>query len=259
MLRKLFCLLTLVIFASNTCAGKDNNINLYDSIVQKGNFTVGMSFDSKPFGFKSSDGQAKGLEADLAREIAERLLGSKNKVIFKNVNSQDRIKATTSGNVDMVISTMTITPKRKKLVDFSVPYFIAGQAICVKKDSKINSLEDLVNKKIIVEIGTTGEQNIKRFAPNSLIQGYASNSEAMTAFKNGHGAALTTDDALLQSFVSANPDYMILPIKLTKEPYGIAFKKSKTTTSLRYKINDIIKDMANTGAIDRIRENWGIY
>lgn len=257
MIKKILLLLILVIFVVSGCAEKSGKDNLYKSIIQKDKIIVGISFDSKPFGFKDADGQVKGMEADLAREIADRILGSGKKVIFKNVSSQDRLKAVMSGDVDMVISTMTITPQRKKLVDFSVPYFEAGQVICAKKDSKIDTLDDLINKKVIVILGTTGEQNIKRFAPNALIRGYINNSDAINAFKTGSDDAITTDDSLLQGLAMENGDYIILPNKLTKEPYGIAFKKSRGA-HLRRNIDDTIKEIKLDGTLENIKSKWSI-
>jgi aspartate/glutamate/glutamine transport system substrate-binding protein len=258
MFKRIFWLLILIVFISSGCTMKKNNADLYKSVIKNDKIIVGISFDSKPFGFKDSDGKIKGLEADLAREIANRILGSEKKIVFKNIIPQERINAVKSGDVDMVISTMTITPQRKKLVDFSVPYFISGQVICVKKGSKIDSRYDLMNKKIIVILETTGEKNIKRFAPNALIQGYADNLEAINAFKNGSVDAITTDDALLEELAMENKDYIILPEKLTKEPYGIAFKKSKNTKSFKQIINEIIKDIKSDGTLQNIKYKWGI-
>lgn len=259
MSKKLLLLLMLIVFIFCGCVQKSSKYDLYEYIVKNGKIIVGISFDSKPFGFKDKDGQIKGIEADLAREIAQRILGDKNKVIFRNVASQDRINALKSGYVDMVISTMTITPQRKRLVNFSDPYFIAGQAIAVRKDSKINSHYDLINKRVIVELGTTGERNIKRFIPNALIQGYDNNSEAIEAFKNNsYIDAITTDDSLLQGLVMENSNYMILPQRLTQEPYGIAFKKSQLTQSLRNKINEIIHEIKIDGTLQQIKDKWGI-
>lgn len=258
MFKKVLWFLILIVFVVSGCSKQNNQKDLYKSILQKDKMVVGISFDSKPFGFKDSDGQIKGLEADLAREIADRILGSKDKVVFKNVTSQDRIKALTSGDVDMVISTMTITPERKRAIAFSAPYFVAGQVISVKKDSKIDSLDDLLNKRVIVILGTTGEKNIKRFAPNALIQGYINNSDAISAFKNGDGDAITTDDALLQGMVMENDNYMILPKKLTKEPYGIAFRKSIHTNFFRKVVNEILSEIRFNGVLDNIKDKWGI-
>lgn len=254
MFKKIFLLLIIFIFVANICDAK--NHNLYKSVVKNGKIVVGISFESKPFGYMDTDGQVKGFEADLAREIAQRLLGDSSKVEFKDVKSQDRIGAVDSGAVDMVISTMTITPSRRRQVDFSIPYFVAGQAICVKKDDKIDSIYDLINKKVIVIIGTTGEKNIKRFAPNVFIQGYNDNSEAIDAFIKGEADAITTDDALLQGLVAADGKYKLLPMRLTREPYGIAFKKSRHTKLLRQKVNEIIQDMKSDGTLQAIKDKW---
>ncbi len=258
MFKKVFWLLLLIILVISGCI-KNNKNDLYKSILQKDKLIVGVSFVSKPFAFKDSDGQMKGIEVDLAKEIAERMLGDENKVVFKNVTPQDRMKAVTSGNVDIVISTMTITPERNKLVNFSDPYFVAGQVICVRKDSKIETIDDLINKKVIVILGTTGEQNIRRFAPNALIRGYIDNSEAINAFKSGSSDAITTDDSLLQGFVMDNNSYIILPNKLTEEPYGIAFEKSQQATIFKKNLNKIINEIRLDGTFDMIKDKWGVY
>jgi len=260
MLKRIFLLLILIGFTSSCYAyAKENTrTDLYKSIIKRDKMIVGISFESKPFGFKGTDGKVKGLEVDLAREIAKRLLGNENKVTFKNVTTQDRIKEAKLGDVDMVISTITITPQRNKIVDFSVPYFIAGQVICVRKDSKIESVDDLLNKKVIVELGTTGEKNIKHFAPNALIQGYDNNSDAINAFKDGVGDAITTDDSLLRGLVMDNSNYTILPKRLTKEPYGIAFQKSKQTKLFKKNVNKIIKEMSLDGTLATIKNKWDI-
>ncbi len=251
-------ILITLIFALSGCSNIKSKSDLYQDIIQKDKMIVGISFDSKPFGFKDSDGQIKGMEVDLAKEIANRILGSSNKIIFKDITPQDRIKAAITEDVDMVISTMTITSERKRFVNFSKPYFVAGQVICVKKDSKIESIYDLINKKVIVILGTTGEKNIRRFVPNALIQGYINNSDAINAFKENYADAITTDDSLLQGLVMDNNNYKMLPERLTKEPYGIAFKKSMKTNSLKNNVNRIISEIQYDGTLRNIKNKWKI-
>lgn len=256
MLKKIFILLILIVFISVGCSKTENKNNLYKSILKRDKIIVGISLDSKPFGFIDSDGQVQGLEADLAREIAQEILGDRNKVVFKSITPQNRVNAAISGDVDMVISTMTINNQRKKSVDFSIPYFTTGQVICVRKGSKIDSPDDLMNKKVIVILGTTGEKNIQRLIPNVLVEGYTDNSEAIKAFKSGSGDAITTDGALLQGFIMENNDYILLPKTLTKEPYGIAFKKSRWTNSLKAGVDKIINEMKNNGTLESIKNKW---
>jgi len=154
-LKKIVLLLVLIVFISTGCGVKEPSNDIYQSIIKKDKVTIGISFDSKPFGYVDSDGVVKGVDADIAKEISKRILGSEKKVEFKQVTPQTRIQAVTTGAVDMVIASMTITPQRLEVIDFSDPYFIAGQAICVKKDSDINSYHDLNNRNVVVILGKT--------------------------------------------------------------------------------------------------------
>lgn len=258
-MKKTFLILTIIFCtAIFGCSVKNQENDLYNKIIKRDKLIVGISLDSMPFGFRGKNGEVSGMEADLAREIAKRLLGDKNKVEFKEVSAQDRINIVQSGEADIVISTMTITPQRRKIINFSDPYFIAGQAICVKKDSKIDSHYDLNNKRIIVILGTTGEKNIKQFAPNALIQGYDDNLEAIEAFKSGKDDAITTDDSLLQGLAIENKDYYILPERLTQEPYGIAFQKNSRSKTFQKKLNEIINQIKIDSTLETIKDRWGI-
>ena len=225
--KKIILLLILVVFISCGCIKRENQNDLYQSILKRGIIIVGTSFDSKPFGFRDSNGNIKGIEPDLAREIAKRIFGSEKKVVFKHISPRDRIQSVDSGDVDMIISTMTITPQRKKVIEFSDPYFVAGQAICVKKTSNIDSYHDLANKNVIVILGTTGESNLRNLTPNAIIQGYINNADAFNAFRNHENDAISTDDSILLGLVMENNNYKLLPERLSKEPYGVALKKSK--------------------------------
>jgi len=256
---RLFVFLVLIVCAVCGCANKNKEPNLYQAIIQKDKLVVGTSFDSRPFSFKDKDGVIKGVEPDLAREIAARMLGNPDKVEFVDVAPRNRIQAIKSGDVDVVISTMTITSRRKKFVNFSIPYYEASQVICVKKDRKINEPEDLLNKRVIVILGTTGEDNIRQFAPNALIWGFEHSTEAIDAFKNTSADAITTDDSLLLGLVMGNSNYFILPIRLTKEPYGIAYKKSGKTKLFSDNLNKIIQEIISDGTLDSIKEKWHIY
>lgn len=259
MLKKIILLLTLTLFVTSGCTKQSPKADLYQTILKKNELSVGVSYDSKPFSFKDSDGKIKGIEPDLAREIARRILGSDKKVLFKPVAPRDRMNAVTSGDVDMVMAEMTITPQRKKVVNFSNPYFVAGQAICVKTKSDIDSYLDLNNKNVIVILGTTGEINMRKLAPNALIQGYINNSEAFSAFKQSDNDAITTDDALLYGLTMGNKNYKILPDRLSQEPYGIAFKKSKEAKSFKINLNKILNDIDVDGTLDDIKEKWGVF
>lgn len=258
MIKKLSLFLLFCVLFLTGCTNAEKNRDTYQSIIERDKLIVGVVYDAKPFGFLDKDSELKGVDIDVAKEIAKRLLGDEDKIEFKQVSSATRIQSITTGEVDMVVATMTITPQRKLIVDFSDPYYIAGQAIVVPNSSKINSVSDLNDKSVIVVLGTTGEKNLRYFAPGAILQGYKNYSSAFNAFKKNNAEALTTDDTIIMGFLMDNQGYKILPKRLTQEPYGVAFKNSDDSKILKTKVNRIISDMKSDGTIKKIEKKWGL-
>lgn len=253
-----FILCILITGCLSACVKQKQKEDLLRVIEQRGKLIAGVKYDTKPFGFSDTDQQIKGFDIDLIREIAGRLLGDKNAVEFRQVTSSNRIFSLTSGTVDLVAATMTITDKRQRIIDFSRPYYIAGQAIMVKKDSPIKHVNNLAGKNVIVVLGSTSEINIKQFVPNVKILGFRTYTDAFNALKSGRGDALTTDDTIIYGFMSESPDFKILSSRLTKEPYGLGFKKGPETIRLQDKIDSILAQMANDGTLTRLRKKWTV-
>ncbi|MFA6988663.1 MAG: transporter substrate-binding domain-containing protein [Candidatus Gastranaerophilaceae bacterium] len=246
-------ILTTAVFTG--CA-KYQQKSLLDEVKKQEKIIVGVKFESKPFGFIDKDQKLKGFDIDLSKEIAKRILGDENAVEFKQVTSSTRILLLSSGAVNMIAATMTITPKRQEIIDFSVPYYVAGQAIMVPTNSNIKSVKDLNNKKVIVILGSTSEQNIRTLAPQAQLKGFRSYTEAFSALKAHRGDCLTTDDTIIYGFLLDNPDFKMLEGRYSKEPYGLGFKKSKETTTFQDAVNSAIEQMREDGTLKKIAKKW---
>lgn len=248
---------TILLFTG--CTQNNKNNDALDKILQRGKIIVGVKFDTKPFGYINENKQLTGFDIDLAKEISKSIFGEENKVEFKQVTPSNRILALDSGKIDMVIATMSITPQREQIVDFSIPYYMAGQAILVPKFSKITSLSDLNNKKAIVVFGSTAEKNLRLIAPEANIIGFKTYTSAYKALKEGKADAITSDDTILMGFAMNDSSVKLLPQRFTKEPYAIGFKKSETTDRLKKKINFILNEMYSSGELTRLKEKWLKY
>ena len=156
----------------------------------------------------------------------------------------------------MVIATMTITSQRKEVIDFSIPYDLAGQALLVRSNSQISSLSDLAGLNVGVVFGTTAEKNMMSLAPTANIIGFRNYRTAYEALKAGKIDALTSDDTILSRFVYEDSNVKLLPKRYTKEPYGIAIRKGKTTKRLKDNLDFAIKDMQRKNTILRLRRKW---
>lgn len=251
----LFVISILFIIGITGCAQKQEQ-DFFTKVKERGKLIVGVRYDAKPFGFIDQDEQVKGFDIDLCREIAYRLLGSRDAIEFKQVTSSNRIFSITSGSVDFVAATMSITPKREQIIDFSNPYYIAGQAVMVPKNGKIENINDLAGKKIIVSLGATSEMNIRRLFPTAEILGFRTYTDAFSALRTGRGDAMTTDDTIIYGFLLENPEFTMLKERLTREPYGLGFKKGRETYVLRETINNILKSMTEDGTMRIFEEKW---
>ena len=136
------------------------------TITQRDRLIVGIRNDAPPFGFKDKNGFTVGYDADLARLIAKGILGDEKKVEFVPVTASNRIMKLNSGEVDCLIATMSITTQRQQFLNFSTPYYMAGQAILVRSSSKATSLRDFTGKKLIIVFGSTSEKNLRNRLQN---------------------------------------------------------------------------------------------
>lgn len=232
--------------------------DLYTEILQRGTLRVGINTDSKPFGFYDKNWEIQGYDADLARYIAQYILKSPNAVEFFPVTPANRMLKVSTGELDMVIATVTITPQREEIIDFSIPYDYAGQALLVRANSRITSIADLAGQNVGVVFGTTAEKNMLSLAPEATVIGFRNYHVAYEALKNGKIDALTSDDTILSAFAFEDKSVKLLPKRYSREPYGIALRQGKSTQRLRENINFAITDMKKRNKIIRLRKKWGL-
>lgn len=224
---------------------------------QTDSITWGVKADTKLFGLMDvKDSKIKGFDVDIAQALTKKMLGKKAKANFVQVSSQTRIPLLKNGNIDAVIATMTITPDREKIVDFSNSYFDAGQSLLVKKGSPIKNVKDL-NKpgtKVIGVVGANSVENIQKFAPKASVLQLQDYAQALTALKSGQGQALTTDNGILFGMAVDNPDYRVVGGTFTKEPYGIAINKGQG--EFKSNVNKALHEIEADGTYNRIIKKW---
>lgn len=260
MMKKFFCALMLTSLFLCGCGKKQDEVlnDTLTTIQQRDKLVVGVKIDTPPFGYLDKNGKNIGFDIDLAKFLAKRILGDENKVTFVPVNATNRIMKLASEEVDMVAATMSVTTKRRMIMDFSIPYHTAGQAIMVMKDSKITSLKELKDRKAIIVFGSTVEKGLRSNVPNITIIGYKTYPEAFAALKAGKAEALIADDTILMGFAMNDPSVKVLPKRYSKEPYAIAFRKGEESEKLIEKVNIELKEALNRGKIRQMKAKWGI-
>lgn len=230
--------------------------DVYESIMKSGIIKIGINTDSKPFAYYNEDGLLVGYDVELAKYIAGYILGSDKNIKFVPVTPSNRLLKISTGEVDIVIATMTITPQRQQVIEFSIPYDTAGQALLVRSTSKISSIGDLTGLNVGVIWGTTAEKNMTSLVPTAHIVGFKTYIDAYQALKNGKIDAITSDDTILSRFLTDNSEVTLLPKRYSKEPYGIGFRKGKGSDKLKKTLDDAILDLKQKNIINKLHKKW---
>jgi len=228
-----------------------------ESIQAEGTLTCGVKFDVVGFGFRNpTNNEIEGFDADICREIAEEM--GVEALLIEAV-SANRIPFINERRVDLVISTFTINEERRGQIDFSRPYYIAGQSILAKVDNtEINSVEDLNGKNVCSATGSTSETNVREQAPEANLVLFPTYTEAGQALDDGRCDAVSTDDVILFGLIDAYPDTELKGEPFTTEEYGIGMKKD--STELKMFVDDVLVEMDGDGRFAELwNENIGAY
>ncbi|MCT9106315.1 transporter substrate-binding domain-containing protein [Streptomyces mirabilis] len=162
-----------------------------------------------------------------------------------------------SGQCDLAAAGMTITPERKKNVDFSDPYFDATQAVLVDKKSGVNSLADVKakGKKLGAQAQTTGEEYAAKQGFDSV--SFESSDAVLNGLRTGQVQAVIIDYPVVQGWLKdkANADaFKVVDNLHTGEQYGFTVKKGNT--KLLAEINKTIKQAKADGTYKKLYEKW---
>ena len=245
----IFILLFCSVFLCGCTNGTEKSS--LDEIKERGYLIVGLNFNTKPFGF-IENGELKGFDVDIAKNIAKNIFDDESKIEFIEITSETRLSKLLSGEIDIIVSSMTDTQERRALVDFSDTYYVTGQAILCKKDTEVSSAADLKNHNTVVVIGSTAEKTLKKLYISSNVIRALTLEEAYNAVNKD--TCLIEDDALLQGFVMDHEGYQIFNKKLSEEPYAIAIRKNES--QLKQEVDYTLKALDASGELEKIKRKW---
>ena len=247
-------LLFVFCFVSLVLSGEGIAGTLQD-VKKRGKLIVGVKTDYPPFGFLDKKGVNRGFDIDIAKALSKELLGNEEAIQFVPVTSGNRIAFLTSKKIDIIVATFTITEERKKQVDFSAPYFITGQMILVREDSKITKYEDLAGKKVATTQGSIGDTAIKELVPSAERIRFERNFEALEALKERRVEAFVQDFILLYNLLQKNRGLKMASLQPFRPArYGLAVRKGDKEW-LDF-VNTTLEKMKETGEYEKLLEKW---
>ena len=225
---------------------------LWEEIQEAGVITVGNSPDYEPYEYEEGDGTVVGFDIDLLGLICDEL-GIKYELVtltFENIET-----AVQTGQVNIGMSGMSVTPERQAAFDFSVPYYSSGQAIAVNPDSGITTVEELAGKTITAGMGTTGMDAAQENIPDAEVIGMDNYALAFMQLKNKGCDAAVADLPVVQQY-AAKDGFVILDEILSYEDNAILVAKGNE--DLVEALNGAIETLKENGKIDELVQKWMI-
>jgi polar amino acid transport system substrate-binding protein len=219
----------------------------------RGYLIAGVDQSTYHFGFLNPlTGQIEGFDIDMIRAVAKAIFGDPSKVQFKAISDEQRIPDVTSGTVDIVAHTMTITCQRLQQVDFSTVYFDAHQRVLVLKNSKATSLDDLHGQKVCA---TSGSDSVARIQAHKAIPIQVPYwTDCLVLLQQGAVAAISTDDSILDGLAAQDPWTKLVGPQLTDEPYGLAISRQHPEF-VRF-VNAVLEQLRTNGQWAASYRHW---
>ena len=194
-------------------------------IVSSDTLRVGMSGNQPPLNFKGKDGTLMGLEVDLATTLAG-LMGVKLEIVQKPFG--ELLGALQKGEVDLVMSGMTITAERNLKVAFVGPYYLSGKSILTRSSSLAQADDpgdlDQADLKLAALEGSTSQNFVELLIPKATLVTTKNYDEAVKLVLADEVQALVADHEIVQLTALLHPreNLVTLARPLTIEPIGIA-------------------------------------
>lgn len=192
-----------------------------------------------------SDGKIVGVDIDIAREIAKEM---GKKLVVKDVAFDSIITEVKTGKSDIGAAGISYTRERSRKVDFSEYYTISKQVIVIKNSSSINSKNDLINKKIAVQLGSIADTYVSEELTKSTIIRQKKYLAAVQDLKDNKVDCVVMDELPARAIITENPYLKILNEPLSEDTYGIIVDKGNT--ELLNIINKVIRRLKQEGKID---------
>ncbi len=213
-----------------------------------------MDLTYPPFEMQDTAGKPDGVGVRMAEALAADL-GRPLKIVPMEFSGL--IPALKTGNVDLVLSSMTATEERSKSIDFSDPYAFTGLAMLVRKDSGINSIDDLEGAKLplTAKTATTAQTWITAHLPDAKLVVFEDQTACVLEVVQGRADAFLYDQLSIFKYATENPDTTRGILKpFVEESWAIGIAKGND--DLRKQVNDFIAGFRASGGFEKLGDRY---
>lgn len=186
-----------------------------------------------------------GVDVEIAKEVAKKL---NKKLVIKDVAFDSIINEVKTGKADFGAAGISYTEERSKQVLFSNDYFTSKLVIIILNDKNESDFNDLSNKKIAVQLGSTADTYVTSNYKNAEVTRQKKYLAAIEDLKNYKVDCVVMDELPAKEILEKNNGLKIINKVLASENYGMIV--SKNNTSLKNTIDEVIEELTKSGKID---------
>ena len=251
------------VFSCSACLGKKPAATGVNKIIERGILLAGVKVDAPKMGYLNAEiNDFEGMEIDIARLLAEKILGDKKLVRLKPITVATRVSSLDDDEVDIVIGTFTVNEERKKTVHFSEGYYIETLAFLVSKNARLKQINDLNGKKIGAMKGTsaiTGNKPLESEAESRGIKftivEFPDYPSIQGALRSGKVDAFCTSKTVLFGYLDEQREE-VMEESFSAQDYAIAVKFGNA--ELQTYVDNFVKDLKNAGTLEELKNLWGV-
>jgi polar amino acid transport system substrate-binding protein len=233
-------------------AGATSRADGLDDIKAAKKLRVAIDLGVPPYGMTDDKMQPAGSDVETGKLLAQDL-----GVEFELVptTGASRIPSLQSGKADVVISTLSVTPERAKVIDFSVAYASLRTVIAGVKGIEVKSVADLDGKTVGTARGTTHDTWLTQNAKNAKIVRYEDDATEAQAVVSGQVDLFSTAELLLAPISARNPGRQ-LELKFVIDTFKLAIGVKQGEPRLLQTVSDWVKTNLKNGKLNAIYKKY---
>jgi polar amino acid transport system substrate-binding protein len=209
---------------------------------------IGIDLGLPPYGMMDDKLQPAGVDVEVARKHAADL-GVELEIVSSTGAS--RVPNLQTNKADLIISTLSITPERAKVIDFSVPYMPIQTIVFAPKSIAIKGMDDLAGKRVATSRGTGMDTQLTREAKGANIVRFEDDATLMTAAITGQADIIGGTGAHLATVMERNPSRQ-MERKFVMQNFHAAIGLRKNEPELLAWVNQWVKTNLANGSINTI-------
>ena len=220
-----------------------------DNITAAKKIRIAIDLAVPPYGMKDEKLNSTGSDVETAKLLAKSL-GVELEIV--PTTGANRIPFLQTDKADIVISSLSVTPEREKVVDFSIPYAGISAVVGTPKSMVLSGPADLAGKKVISTRGTTNDQELTKILPaGAQVIRFDDDATSITAVVSGQADIFATAPPLLKTINEKNPAKQ-MEVKFTMKVNMLAIGLRKNEPKLKEKIDAFVKAQLKSGELNAI-------